>query len=59
MDYEKREIIDYYEIFYLGLDAEKPAKRIVNRQAPYQIVIKDHVAYRYEVIEILGEGTFG
>ena len=22
-------------------------------------VIKDHIAYRYEVLELMGEGTFG
>ena len=22
-------------------------------------VIKDHIAYRYEILELMGEGTFG
>lgn len=25
----------------------------------YQVVLKDHLCYRYEVLEFLGKGSFG
>jgi len=30
-----------------------------DERGDYQIVVKDHLAYRYEVIDRLGSGSFG
>ncbi|XP_059924157.1 dual specificity tyrosine-phosphorylation-regulated kinase 4-like [Gadus macrocephalus] len=43
--FERRGIKQYKEVWSLGIAEEK--------------VIKDHIAYRYEVLELMGEGTFG
>ncbi|CAF0938845.1 unnamed protein product, partial [Brachionus calyciflorus] len=62
-DFEKQEINEYAEIWYLGLDAEKinaqNVKDYDDENGAYIKVNKDHVAYRYEVIETLGKGSFG
>ncbi|KAL9056442.1 MAG: hypothetical protein Q9162_002923 [Coniocarpon cinnabarinum] len=69
--FEKGEIIDYQEegVFFCGT---KDAKKFVGDLASnnsnfgfdddrgdYNIVVGDHLAYRYEVIDILGKGSFG
>ncbi|KAM4771121.1 dual specificity tyrosine-phosphorylation-regulated kinase 2-like [Rhinophrynus dorsalis] len=65
--FEHQEILKYPEVFFLGLNAEKHAGVIGgsnncgydNREGFYKQVMKDHVAYRYEVQKILGKGSFG
>lgn len=66
--YEKDEIRSYAHVYYSG---EKCLQKI---QAPveggynsgyddekgdYVIKLRDHIAYRYDVLEILGSGSFG
>lgn len=62
-DFEKQEINEYAEIWYLGLDAEKINSQTVkdfdDENGTYLKVNKDHIAYRYEIIETLGKGSFG
>jgi dual specificity tyrosine-phosphorylation-regulated kinase 2/3/4 len=67
-DYERKEILDYPSIYYIGAHSEKkPATRdnstnnysYDDDRGDYQIVNRDHLAYRYEVIETLGKGSFG
>jgi dual specificity tyrosine-phosphorylation-regulated kinase 2/3/4 len=66
-DYEKGEILDYKQIFYLGLGAQKingsPLKPYNygydDDKGDYKVIMKDHIGYRYEVIEPLGKGSFG
>ncbi|CAL8283023.1 unnamed protein product [Boreogadus saida] len=63
--FEQREILQYKEVWYLGLTAEKIQQKCPlshgydDRKGHYKMVIKDHIAYRYEVLELMGEGTFG
>lgn len=66
-DYEKGEMLDYTEVYFLGLEAEKikgSAKEDFNfgyddEKGDFKIVMKDHIGYRYEVMEFLGKGSFG
>ncbi len=62
-EFEKHEINEYAEIWYLGLEAEKlhaaNVKEYDDENGAYIKVNKDHIAYRYEVIETLGKGSFG
>jgi len=66
-DFEKGEILDFKECFFLGLEAEK-IKGSKNEpynfgfddeRGDYNVVMKDHIAYRYEVLDFLGKGSFG
>jgi len=65
-DYEQSEILDYSQIYFLGLKAQKarPSPDAVNygyddERGDYKIVVADHLAYRYEIHQILGQGSFG
>ena len=69
--FEKGEIIDYKSdgVYFCGT---KDAKKFVgdlgtsntnfgfdDERGDYNIVMGDHLAYRYEVIDMLGKGSFG
>ncbi|XP_067937121.1 dual specificity tyrosine-phosphorylation-regulated kinase 4-like [Watersipora subatra] len=66
-EYEQTEILEYPEIWYLGLDSQKVQGRIESAQnhgydddnGTYVKTIGDHMVYRYEVKEVLGKGSFG
>lgn len=66
-DYEKGEILKYSCIYYIGIDANKVRPNAKsefnygydNENGDYNIVNKDHIAYRYEVIDRIGKGSFG
>ena len=66
-DYEKTEIQNYQEVYFMGLDAQKiQATSLLghnfgfdDERGDYQVVVKDHLAYRFEVIDKLGSGSFG
>ncbi|XP_033621481.1 dual specificity tyrosine-phosphorylation-regulated kinase 4 [Fukomys damarensis] len=65
--YEQSEILGYAELWFLGLEAEKvhvdPDKfsktSFDDEQGSYIEVLHDHIAYRYEVLEMIGKGSFG
>lgn len=67
VDYEKGEILDYQEVYFLGLSAQKIHGNPKNEhnygyddeKGDYKVVMKDHIGYRYEVVEFLGKGSFG
>jgi hypothetical protein len=66
-DYEKTELLDYSEVYFLGLEASKirggPGKNYNygydDENGDYKVVLKDHIAYRFEVLDFLGKGSFG
>lgn len=66
-DYEKIEIQNYQEVYFLGLEATKiKATSLLghnfgfdDERGDYHVVTKDHLAYRFEVIDKLGSGSFG
>ncbi|CAG7960172.1 unnamed protein product [Penicillium olsonii] len=67
--FERGEIIDYRDIFFCGTQTAKKHVGDLHSGAAnfgydddrgdYNIVIGDHLAYRYEVVDVLGKGSFG
>ena len=62
-EFERQEINEYAEIWFLGLESEKlqasHVKDYDDENGAYIKVNKDQIAYRYEIIETLGKGSFG
>ncbi|XP_073724755.1 dual specificity tyrosine-phosphorylation-regulated kinase 4 isoform X1 [Misgurnus anguillicaudatus] len=66
-EYEREEIMDYSEIWYLGLDTKKiegtqgspQNSGYDDEHGSYIKVLHDHIGYRYEVLEVIGKGSFG
>jgi dual specificity tyrosine-phosphorylation-regulated kinase 2/3/4 len=67
--FERGEIVDHSDVYFSGT---RVAKKIVgdlaqsstnfgydDERGDYNIVEGDHLAYRYEVVDILGKGSFG
>jgi dual specificity tyrosine-phosphorylation-regulated kinase 2/3/4 len=67
--FERGEIVDFQDIYFVGTrNARKivgdPAATATNfgyddDRGDYNIVEGDHLAYRYEVVDLLGKGSFG
>lgn len=67
--YERGEIIDYSDVYFCGTQNANKVIGDLNSSAPnfgyddergdYSIVTGDHLAFRYEVIDVLGKGSFG
>jgi len=65
--YEQKEIVSYDEIYYAGLNAKKRQgsaggnnnSGYDDEQGSYLHVIHDHLAYRYEILKVIGKGSFG
>ncbi|XP_055644187.1 dual specificity tyrosine-phosphorylation-regulated kinase 2 isoform X1 [Toxorhynchites rutilus septentrionalis] len=66
-DYEKQEIEKYPEVYFLGLESNKiNAKQGTalnsgydDDNGSYNKILRDHIGYRYEVLEVIGKGSFG
>jgi dual specificity tyrosine-phosphorylation-regulated kinase 2/3/4 len=67
-DFERKEIQDYPNVYYIGARSKKhyasPDHSTNNYgydddRGDYQVVNHDHLAYRYEIIDTLGKGSFG
>ena len=56
--YEKGEILEYQEIYFVSL-VKKNHPNFSDKEKYYRVIIKDHIAYRYEIIEYIGKGSFG
>lgn len=57
--YEHKEILKYKNIYFFGPDAKKSQRIYTDNEGFYIININDHISYRYEILEILGSGSFG
>ena len=67
--FERGEIVDYKDVYFCGLqDAQKHVGDLSadvanfgydDDRGDYNIVNGDHLAYRYEIVDILGKGSFG
>ncbi|XP_031239355.1 dual specificity tyrosine-phosphorylation-regulated kinase 4 isoform X3 [Mastomys coucha] len=64
--YEQSEILGYSELWFLGLEAKKlnvipefSKTSFDDEHGSYVKVLHDHIAYRYEVLEMIGKGSFG
>ncbi|KAG1521492.1 hypothetical protein G6F52_006700 [Rhizopus delemar] len=60
-EYEKKEIQDYPEVYFVGSQAKIKYKgrETDDERGNYRIIPQDHLAYRYEIIDSLGRGSFG
>ncbi|EMD38697.1 hypothetical protein CERSUDRAFT_48554, partial [Gelatoporia subvermispora B] len=67
-DYERKEILDYPSVYYYGARSDKKPATCDNstnnhgyddERGDYLVVNHDHLAYRYEIIDTLGKGSFG
>ncbi|KAI7873241.1 kinase-like domain-containing protein [Mucor mucedo] len=66
--YEQNEINNYPEVYFVGHQSKKyqamPDNPALNygyddERGDYKSVTNDHLAYRYEILEELGRGSFG
>lgn len=64
--YEQSEILNYREIYYLGYKPNKISSKIDlsnfgfdDNNSNLILQKSDHIAYRYQVLAVLGRGTFG
>jgi dual specificity tyrosine-phosphorylation-regulated kinase 2/3/4 len=65
--FELTEITSFQQIFFVGPNAKKRPGVVGaasncgydDEEGSYQLVPHDHIAYRYEVLKILGKGSFG
>ncbi|XP_011182090.2 dual specificity tyrosine-phosphorylation-regulated kinase 2 [Zeugodacus cucurbitae] len=68
-DVEFEELKVYKEVWYFGHNATKnfnktPTNGTANSgfdddNGNYKIIIHDHIAFRYEILEVIGKGSFG
>lgn len=56
-EFEQLEILSYKEIYFLGFKSNR-VSRFTGEDGEYLAKEKDHIAYRYEVNRLVGEGTF-
>jgi dual specificity tyrosine-phosphorylation-regulated kinase 2/3/4 len=67
--YERGEIVDYNDVYFCGtqsahkvvgdLQSDAPNFGYDDERGDYTIVAGDHLAYRYEIVDVLGKGSFG
>lgn len=67
--YERGEIVDYNDIYFCGtqsahkvvgdLQSDAPNFGYDDERGDYTIVAGDHLAFRYEIVDVLGKGSFG
>jgi dual specificity tyrosine-phosphorylation-regulated kinase 2/3/4 len=66
-DYERKEVLDFDYIYYVAHNVRRgpqPDGKMYNHgyddeRGDYIVVEGDHLCYRYEVVGILGKGSFG
>ncbi|KAI9267836.1 kinase-like domain-containing protein [Sporodiniella umbellata] len=56
--HEKEEIQAYSQVYFVGPHAIKRPETD-DDQGNYRIELQDHLAYRYEMLDLLGKGSFG
>ena len=67
--FERGEIVDYKDVYFCGTQNAKKHVADLSTEAmnfgyddergDYTIITGDHLAYRYEIVDILGKGSFG
>jgi hypothetical protein len=66
--FEQSEILEYQSIYFVGLSLRDKTKAIPHsplnngyddERGDYKFVLGDHLEYRYEVLSVLGRGSFG
>jgi len=63
---EQSEIFEYSQVYFLGLKANKVTPNLNEHNSgfdddrgDYKLVLADHISYRFEILQILGRGSFG
>jgi dual specificity tyrosine-phosphorylation-regulated kinase 2/3/4 len=68
VDYEQSEVLQYSQVYFFGPDAAKVAAAATpgacnygydDDRGDYHVREKDHLAYRFEIMSVLGKGSFG
>ena len=57
-EHECKEVRSYVQVFYFGHKVHKLSE-FSDSNGGYRAVAGDHLAYRYEMLELIGRGTFG
>lgn len=57
--WEVKEIREYPQIYFIGKSIKFKDPEFDNEAGDYKILIKDHLAYRYEIVGTIGKGSFG
>ena len=66
--YEATEVLDVPQVYFLGATTGKvkgqagasaPNHGYDDERGDYTIVVRDHLAYRFEILGVLGKGSFG
>lgn len=69
-DHEKSEILHYREVYYIGTAQQRGKSNLRepmssrnngfdDQQGSYIHLAHDHIAYRYEMLKVIGKGSFG
>ncbi|KAL0578420.1 serine/threonine protein kinase, CMGC, dual-specificity [Marasmius crinis-equi] len=67
-EYERKEILDHPAVYYVGSRSKKNMATLDvsannygydDDRGDYQVITRDHLAYRYEIVDTLGKGSFG
>ena len=58
-DFEKKEILQYPEVYYIGNSKKKHNGKYNDERGYYRTFVGDHIGYRYEIMHIVGDGSFG
>ncbi|PIA16512.1 kinase-like protein, partial [Coemansia reversa NRRL 1564] len=59
---ERTEILEYPHVYYVGNAKARMASRAYaydDERGDYIFYARDHLLYRYELVEVLGKGSFG
>lgn len=57
--WEQQELEKYSEVYYIGKNFKPKEPNFDDEEGDYKLLIKDHIAFRYEVIALIGKGSFG
>ncbi|KAK4051852.1 serine/threonine protein kinase, CMGC, dual-specificity [Microbotryomycetes sp. JL201] len=66
--YEQDEIRQFESVYFVGPQAEKKRNTLDNPtnnygydddRGDYLVITHDHIQYRYEIVDVLGKGSFG
>jgi len=67
--FERGEIVDYKDVYFAGTpNAAKHVGQLAtdtanfgydDERGDYSIIAGDHLSYRYEIVDVLGKGSFG
>jgi dual specificity tyrosine-phosphorylation-regulated kinase 2/3/4 len=57
--WEQEEILNFPNVYYIGKTSKPRDQNYSDDHGDYRIIVKDHIAYRYEVVSLIGRGSFG